>query len=96
MKKGIYLNIITIITVICIIGGSLYHLVNFLSFLPFHTTTSGSSTKEVASSASEPLDAFQNIMAAAALAKGTTIIENAAKEPDLQKPQTERSHLRPD
>lgn len=63
MKKGIYLTIITIITVICIIGGSLYHLVNFLSFLPFHTTTSGSSTKEVASSASEPLDAFQNIVA---------------------------------
>ena len=63
MKKGIYLTIITIITVICIIGGSLYHLVNFLSFLPFHTTTSSSSTKEVASSASEPLDAFQNIVA---------------------------------
>lgn len=63
MKKGIYLTIITIITVICIIGGSLYHFIHFFSFLPFHTTTSSSSTEEVSSSASEQLDAFNSLVA---------------------------------
>lgn len=65
MKKGIYLTIITIITVICIIGGSLYHLVNFFSYFPFHSTgTSTNGTEENIDSASiKQLEGFDNIWA---------------------------------
>ena len=65
MKKGIYLTIITIITVICIIGGSLYHLVNFFSYFPFHSTgTSTNGTEESIDSASiKQLEGFDNIWA---------------------------------
>lgn len=50
MKKNVYLIIITLVTVICIIGGTCYHLVgwgvSFLSHLPFASFYSDSDDTE--------------------------------------------------
>lgn len=50
MKKNVYLIILTIVTVICIIGGTCYHLVgwgvSFLSHLPFASFYSDSDDTE--------------------------------------------------
>ena len=50
MKKNIYLIILTLVTVICIIGGTCYHLVgwgvSFLSHLPFASFYSDSDDTE--------------------------------------------------
>ena len=50
MKKNVYLIILTLVTVICIIGGTCYHLVgwgvSFLSHLPFASFYSDSDDTE--------------------------------------------------
>ena len=50
MKKNVYLIILTLVTVICIIGGTCYHLVDwgvsFLSHLPFASFYSDSDDTE--------------------------------------------------
>lgn len=63
MKKGIYLTIITVITVFCIIFGSAYHFGGFFSSLPFigfGTYDASGSTKETSSL---NLGVFDNIVA---------------------------------
>lgn len=63
MKKGIYLTTITIVTVICIIGGSIYHFGNFFSFLPFSFWNTDASNGQVSSSGTQVLEGFDNIWA---------------------------------
>ena len=50
MKKNVYLIILTLVTVICIVGGTCYHLVgwgvSFLSHLPFASFYSDSDDTE--------------------------------------------------
>lgn len=61
MKKGIYLIIITLITVICIIGGSIYHMGGIFSSLRFGFSNT-ETTSNVSDSASATLDGFDNIL----------------------------------
>jgi hypothetical protein len=56
MKKNIYLIVITVITVCCIIGGSVYHL---LRWIPGFSGTSGSDSSRV--SYNEVLEDFSEI-----------------------------------
>lgn len=67
MKKNIYLTAITIITIICIIAGTCYHVigwgVQFLSEHPFISHMAGDDDTEAASmnQTTETLDSFDNM-----------------------------------
>ncbi|MDD6481838.1 MAG: DUF4097 family beta strand repeat-containing protein [Lachnospiraceae bacterium] len=65
MKKNLYLTILTIVTVICIIAGSCYHIVgwgvSFLSHLPFVSSSEKESAGQVIDKNRIDLDAFDTI-----------------------------------
>lgn len=68
MKKGIYLTTITLITIICIIGGSIAHFGNFFSDIPFRfinsqITRTEDTTSDIKESASSELEIFNHIVA---------------------------------
>lgn len=62
MKKGIYLTIITLITIACIIFGSLTHIIGFVSSLPFGIFQSDDTSPATKETSSLNLGAFDNIV----------------------------------
>lgn len=67
MKKNIYLTVITIITIICIIAGTCYHVigwgVHFFSEQPFisHIFEDNDTEAESSNQTTETLDSFDNL-----------------------------------
>lgn len=66
MKKKIYLTVLTLVTVLCIIFGSIYHLApiardGFLSMLPIFSNSESQNAGSLKNSESIPLDAFSKI-----------------------------------
>ena len=67
MKKNIYLTVITIITIICIIAGTCYHVigwgVHFFSEQPFisHILGDNDTESESLNQTTETLDSFDNM-----------------------------------
>ena len=63
MKKGIYLTIITLITIVCMIFGSITHIFGFVSTFPYSMFYSGDSSSEAKETSSENLQGFDHIIA---------------------------------
>lgn len=63
MKKGIYLTIITLITIVCMIFGSITHIFGFVSAFPYSMFYSGDSSSETKKTSSENLQGFDHIIA---------------------------------
>ena len=63
MKKGIYLTIITLVTVVCIIFGSITHILGFVSALPFGNFYSNETSADTTETSSRNLGSFYNIVA---------------------------------
>lgn len=65
MKKNVYLIILTVVTVLCVIIGSCYHIVgwgvSFLSHLPFVSSSERESAGQVIDKNGVDLDAFDTI-----------------------------------
>ena len=66
MKKNIYLTILTIVTVLCIIGGTCYHVIGWgvslaEHFVPFFKSQQEETSTKQSSADNTKLDAFSNI-----------------------------------